>query len=288
MDIIEIDEKIISLVYKKREKNVRKKNFGNSLIIGGSKLYPTTPILVALSAYRSGTDWVTIVSPEYSSTIISSYNPNLMVYPLKGEYLNKENIEDLIKLSEKRDAIEIGGGLTRSDDVLNTINEYLEKIKNFVIIDDDALYAIAKRKDLLNKNIILTPNSYEFYILFGEKISYDINERIEKVKKYAKEYNTTILLKGPVDVISDGERVGIVKKGYYSRYMTKEGFGNTLAGILVSTLIRTKDSFIASCSAAYINGKAGEFAAKKYLEGVLPTDLIEEIPNVLKKYLKEF
>ncbi|BFI73846.1 ATP-dependent (S)-NAD(P)H-hydrate dehydratase [Nanoarchaeota archaeon] len=286
MEIFEVDKNIISQVYKKREKYVRKKNFGNALIIGGSKLYPTTPILVALSSYRSGIDWVTIASPEYSSMIISSYNPNLMVYPLKGEYLNKENIEDLIKLSEKRDVIEIGGGLTRNEDVLNTVTEYLEKIKNFVIIDDDALYAIAKKKELLNKNFILTPQSYEFYILFGEKVSYDLNERIEKVKKYAKEYDTTIILKGPIDVVSDGERVGIIKKGYYSRYMTKEGFGNTLAGILISTLIRTKDPFIASCAAGYINGKAGELASKKYLEGVLPTDLIEEIPNVIKNALK--
>lgn len=286
MGVLEIDYKILKEIYKKREKNVRKKNFGNVLIIGGSKLYPTTPILVALAAYRSGTDWVTIASPEYSARIISSYDPNLMVYPLNGEFLSIEHIEELLELSEKRTAIEIGGGLTRRDDVLEAIIKYLENVKNYVVIDDDAIYAIAKRKDLLNKNFIITAHSYEFYILTGEKVSYDLSDRIEKVKKYAKEFNTTIILKGNVDVISDGERVGIVKKGYFSRYMTKAGLGNTLAGILLSTLSRNKDTFIAACAAAYINGKAGEIAGKEYLDGLLPTDLINYIPKVIKKYLE--
>jgi NAD(P)H-hydrate epimerase len=277
-----VDWNILKNIYKKREDWVRKHNFGNLLVIGGSKIYPTTPILVALAAYRAGVDWVTIATPEEASKIIAGYSPNLMVYPFKGDFLSKEVIDELMKISEKRDAIEIGGGLTREERVLEAIFEYLKRIDKPVVIDDDAIYAFAEFKDeLKGKNFVLTPHSYEFFVLSGIKVSNNLNERINAVKKFAKEYSMTVLLKGHIDVISDGNRVAINTSG--STTMTKAGFGNTLAGILAAYLARKVDNFTAACAAAFVNGKAGELASKKLSEGILPTDLIEFIPEVIKK-----
>jgi len=280
-----VDWKILKKIYKKREAWVHKHDFGNLLVIGGSKLYPTTPILVALAAYRAGVDWVTIAAPEEASKIIAGYSPNLMVHLFRGEFLSKEVIEELVKISEKRDAIEIGGGLTRDEKVLEAIFEYLKRINKPVVIDDDAIYAFAKFKnELKGKNFVLTPHSYEFFILSGVKVGNSINERIDAVKNFAKEYSVTVLLKGHVDVISDGERVAVNTSG--STAMTKAGFGNTLAGILSAYLARKVDSFTAACAAAFVNGKAGELASKKLSEGILPTDLIEFIPEVIKKVIR--
>jgi len=276
---------ILKKVYRKRDAWVHKHDFGNLLVIGGSKLYPTTPILVALAAYRAGVDWVTIAAPEEASKIIASYSPNLMVHPFKGEFLSKDVIQDLLDISERRDAIEIGGGLTRSEKILEAIFEYLKRVDKPVVIDDDAIYAFAKFKDeLKGKNFVLTPHSHEFFVLSGVKLSNDVNERINAVKSFAKEYSVTVLLKGHVDVISDGTRVAINTSG--SVTMTKAGLGNTLAGILAAYLARKVDNFTAACAAAFVNGKAGEFASKKLSEGILPTDLIDFIPEVIKKVRK--
>jgi NAD(P)H-hydrate epimerase len=65
--------------------------------------------------------------------------------------------------------------------------------------------------------------------------------------------------------------------------MTKGGFGDTLAGICGAMLARGVNPFDAACAAAYINGKAGELAAGKFGEGVLASDLIDEIHNVLRR-----
>jgi len=277
--------KILKKVYRERDDWVHKHDFGNLLVIGGSKLYPTTPILVALAAYRAGVDWVTIAAPEEASKIIAGYSPNLMVHPFKGDYLSKYVIDDLIKISERRDAIEIGGGLTREESVLEAIFDYLKRIDKPAVIDDDAIYAFAKFKDeLKGKNFVLTPHSYEFFILSGIKVGNDVNERIEAVKKFAEDYSVTVLLKGHVDVISDGKKVAINTSG--STTMTKAGLGNTLAGILAAYLARNVDSFTAACAAAFVNGKAGELASKKLSEGILPTDLIEFIPEVVKRVIK--
>ncbi|MGC9200560.1 MAG: NAD(P)H-hydrate dehydratase [Candidatus Aenigmatarchaeota archaeon] len=282
---MEVRLDILKEIYKKREEWCHKHDFGNLLVIGASKLYPTTPLLVALAAYRAGVDWVTIAAPEEASKIIASYSPDIMVYPLKGDFLSKENVEEILKISEKRDAIEIGGGLTRDEKVLEAIFEILKKIDKPCVIDDDAIYAFSKHKEeLKGKNFVLTPHSYEFFVLSGIKVGNDLKERIEAVKKVAKELKVTILLKGHFDVISDGERVAVNKTG--STAMTKAGFGNTLAGILAAYLARKVDAFTAACAAAYVNGKAGELASKKFSEGILPTDLIQFIPEVIKKVRK--
>lgn len=64
--------------------------------------------------------------------------------------------------------------------------------------------------------------------------------------------------------------------------MTKGGCGDTLAGICGALLARGVDVFTAACVAAYINGKAGEAAGKRFGEGLLATDLIDSIPEVIR------
>ncbi len=57
--------------------------------------------------------------------------------------------------------------------------------------------------------------------------------------------------------------------------------GDTLAGICGGLLARGCSVFEAACAGSYINKKAGELAVAKLKDGVMATDLIEEIPFVL-------
>lgn len=91
---------------------------------------------------------------------------------------------------------------------------------------------------------------------------------------------TTILLKGKTDIISDGKETALVRGG--SLYMTKGGMGDTLAGICGALLARGVSVFDAACAGSYINKKAGEIACEKLKESVLATDLIEAIPEAIK------
>ncbi len=49
-------------------------------------------------------------------------------------------------------------------------------------------------------------------------------------------------------------------------------------------MARGVDPFTTGQAGAYINGLAGELAVKKLGEGMMATDLIDEIPNVLPKF----
>ncbi len=276
-----INKTILKQVYKKRNIWCHKGDFGSLLVIGGSKLYSGSPAFNALAALRAGCDLVTIVAPERAANIAAGFCPDMITYPLKGDYLSKKHLTFIMNSSKDKDAVVIGGGLGRNNETLRVVNGFLKHTNLPCVIDADAIHAVAKNKSLIKKNFVITPHTREFYALTGLKATNDINDRIEKTKKAASRLGCTILLKGHIDVISDGKNTAINKTG--SPFMTKGGTGDTLAGICGALLARGAGCFDAACAAAYINGLAGGFAAEKYGESMLASDLIGNIPNVLNQ-----
>jgi NAD(P)H-hydrate epimerase len=67
--------------------------------------------------------------------------------------------------------------------------------------------------------------------------------------------------------------------------MTVGGTGDVLAGIIGALLSKGVEPFNAARIGVFINGVAGNNAFKKRLYGLIATDIIDEIPEVLKKYL---
>ncbi|MEM5879655.1 MAG: NAD(P)H-hydrate dehydratase [Candidatus Aenigmatarchaeota archaeon] len=275
-----VGKSILKQVYKKRSLWSKKYDFGHLLVIGGSKLYSGSPAFNALAALRAGVDLVTIVAPEKTAYVIRSFKPDLIAFPIKGDFFTRKNLDEVLELTKNKTAVVIGGGMSRREEVMDFILEFLRRVELPVVIDADAIHALAKEKEVIKgKEVIITPHSYEFFVLSGISLGLDLKERLELVPNVARELQATILLKGHVDVISDGLNTAINRTG--SPYMTKGGLGDTLAGICGAYLARGCDTFTAACAAAFVNGRAGELAAKKYGESLLASDLIEEIPKVI-------
>ena len=68
--------------------------------------------------------------------------------------------------------------------------------------------------------------------------------------------------------------------------MTGAGTGDVLAGALAGLLAKGMTPFDSACLAAYICGKAGEYAFKDRSYGLIATDIVEEIPHVLRDLLR--
>jgi len=286
--MIEISKEILKGIYKTRDPNVKKYDFGLLVVIGGSQFYSGSPALSALAAFRAGVDMVRIVAPKRAADIIASFSPNLAAFPVKGDYLDKEDLPDLITMMEStkafapgKTAIAIGGGAGRTEEVQSTILEFLEKAQVPAVIDNDGLYAIAKKPELLKgKPFVLTPQTYEFFILTGKEIrNLPEEQKIKMVQEEAARLQTTILLKGPIDIVSDGKQVAVIRGG--TPYMTKGGLGDALTGICGAFLARGINVFDSACAASYINKKAGEIVSEKLKESLMATDLIDAIPQVI-------
>lgn len=283
--MVTVKKSILKKVFKKRKPDVHKYDFGHLLVIGGSKLYSGSPAFAGLAAYQTGVDVVTIAGPRRAADIVAGFAPDLITYPLEGEWLAKKHLEELLKLTEGKNAVIIGGGLGRNTKILNTIVEYLKRIEIPCVIDADAIYALAQKianlsSLLQEKRFIITPHLYEFFILSGKSIEKaDLKKRIEIVRATARKLKTTILLKANIDIISDGKQVVLNKTG--NPYMTVGGTGDTLAGICGSLLAQGIKPFTAAYAAAYINGRAGDIAAAELKESFTAFDLIDAIPEAI-------
>jgi len=285
----EAAKKILKEVYKPRNEGVRKYDFGLLVVIGGSEFYSGSPAFSALAAFRAGADMVRIIAPKRAADIIASFKPDLAAYPLQGSRLNKLHLTTLISMTESakavargKTAVVIGGGLGRSEETKEAVLEYLRQISVPAVIDADGINVLeGKEKIISGKPFLITPHLHEFFVLTKRDITKNtFEERMKIVEEEAKRLKTTILLKSQIDIISNGRETALSKTGSY--YMTKGGMGDTLAGIAGAMLARGLNTFQAGQAAAYINGAAGELAIKKYGEGVMASDLIEAIPEVIK------
>ena len=287
--MIEVSKKILKEIYQPRPANVKKYDYGLLLVIGGSEFYSGSPAFSALAAFRAGCDMVKIIAPKRAADIIASFKPDLAAYPLKGDWLRKEHLATLLSMTESakavshgKTAVVIGGGAGRTAETQEVICAYLSEISVPAVIDADGIDALAKSPQIVSgKPFLITPHTYEFFILTKKEV-YKLSEeeKIKAVQEQASRLGTTILLKGPTDIISDGKEVALNKTG--CAFMTKGGTGDTLAGIAGALMARGITPFQAAQAAAYINGLAGEVAGKKFAESLTASDLIEAIPEVIR------
>ncbi|MCS7126121.1 MAG: NAD(P)H-hydrate dehydratase [Aigarchaeota archaeon] len=282
MDVIEVDEEFVKKVIKPRRSSSHKGQNGIVLVVGGSWLYHGAPFLSAMAALRTGVDLAYIATPEKTALSIRALSPNIIVIPLTDVKLTRGASRRIMKILPTVDAVVIGPGLAEGSEkgIEYVIQEALALDKKLVL-DAAALYPrvllrISKRK------VVVTPHAGEFKRMFNLELSGDLSERITKVKEKAVEFKITILLKGMIDIISNGEKIAINKTG--SPAMTVGGTGDVLTGIVAAILAKGVEPFEAAAVGAWFNGRAGEEAFKIYGLHITATDLIDLIPKVMKSF----
>ncbi|MDA1337156.1 MAG: NAD(P)H-hydrate dehydratase [bacterium] len=284
-----VTKDILRNVYPPRPEEVKKYDYGLVLIIGGGEFYTGAPALSGLAAFRAGADMVRIIAPKRAADIIASFTPVLAALPLDNTHLLKEHLAILIARAEAakevthgKAAVVIGGGLGRTQETQETVLEFLRQTSLPVVIDADALHAVAKDPTVLaGKPFVITPNTFEFQMVTGKEVrALTEEERVPVVEAEALRLQTTILLKVKTDIISNGKETLLNETG--SPYLSIGGTGDTLAGIVGALLARGGSPVKAAAAAAYINGKAGEIAAKDKKEALIATDLIDAIFQVIQ------
>jgi len=273
----------VQLAVKSRSRDAHKGNFGRLLVIGGSKVFSGAPALAALAALRTGVDIVTVAAPENAAIAISSMSPALITTKLKGKNLNPNNLSILEELLESATAVVLGPGLglnSETKEATQQIFEQLEKTRTPLLLDADGLKAFADFKRKVDLPLVLTPHAREYEILTRNKLPSSMEEKAENVQKSARKVGATILLKGSIDVISDGEKTKFNFTG--NPGMTVGGTGDVLSGVVGGLLAMGTNTLRAAVAGAFINGAAGDFVASKKGYHMIPTDLLEYIPYVMK------
>jgi NAD(P)H-hydrate epimerase len=270
--------------YPKPQMDSHKGDNGRLLIIGGGP-YTGAPALAALAAYRMGVDLVHIATPKKSYKIIASYSPNFIVHRLGGDVLTKDDLGQIAGLLDKIDAVIIGPGLGEDEDTNSAVVDFIRDCQKPLVIDADAIKPFADNLGLLKgKEGVITPHKGEFKILNGEAINSDLEGRADQVKAFATKTGFSILLKGTLDIISDGESIKFNRTG--NPAMTVGGTGDVLAGICGAMLSKGVSPFNSARIAAFTNGMAGNLAFRDFDYSMVATDMVDRIPMVINSFLR--
>jgi len=274
----------VEAVRVRRLPEAHKGEFGRLLVIGGSETFTGAPALVALAAYRTGTDLVFVAAPEKTAYAIPAISPSLISIKLSGESLALAHIRTLREQVEKATAVVMGPGLGQSVKTIVAVRRVLEIIRDSrkpLLLDADGLRCLGVvRKKLFEQSTVLTPHGGEFQAISGKAPSRDLKLRSSEVKAFAAKSGAVTLLKGSTDVISDGELVRLNDTG--NPGMTVGGTGDVLSGIVGGLMAQGVYAFRAAVAGAFVNGAAGDLAWEQLGYHLTPTDLLKHIPKVLE------
>ncbi len=277
----------VYLVHPERGSSSHKGMWGRLLVVGGSETYSGAPLLSSMAAYRLGLDLVYTAVPETVAQAVMAYSPSTITCSLSGTRLTPDNLGQITPFLGKVDAVAIGPGLGVADDTVDAVHSLVKQVAERelpLVLDADALKAYPESDRFSAGSVVLTPHSREFKILTGIDPVGSLENRGETVKAAAEKLGGVVLLKGDVDIISDGEFTRFNLTG--NPGMTVGGTGDVLTGLVGGYLAQKANPFNAACTAAYLNGRAGDKVCKEKGYHLLPEDLLDEIPRIVENCLK--
>jgi NAD(P)H-hydrate epimerase len=254
--------------------------------------------MASLAAMRAGAGLVTAAVPERILELVAGVAPELMLVALEevgsrkqeagsGGGLALEQLEpDALKaLLKGISVVGIGPGLGQSGTTPEFVRAFVERVSLPMVIDADALNAIAGRGDWLTsvakgRTVVLTPHPGEMARLVGMSVPEVEADRVGLARRFATEHGVTLVLKGWRTLVAhpDG-RVAVNTTGNPS--MAKGGSGDILTGIVSAMLAQYGDAAkggdVASAveAAVFLHGRAGDFACLAQDEHtVLATDTL--------------
>ena len=264
-----------------RAADAHKGVFGKLLLLCGSKGYTGAAYLAAQASLRSGAGLVFLGVPESIYDIEAVKLNEAIVFSLPEEdgKLSKEAIPEILQRLPQMDAVLIGPGLGQSEGTFEVVRAVLGQASCPVVLDADGINLIAAHKDLVRGRTaptILTPHAGEFARLGG-----DPHRRAVAAEAMARELGCILLLKGHHTVITDGETTYINPTG--NPGMAVGGSGDVLAGIITALLGQGIAPLEAAACGAWIHGAAGDICAAEIGQyGMLPTDMLNALPRLLK------
>jgi len=254
-----------------RPADSNKGRFGHVLVIGGARGKSGAPSMSSVAALRTGAGLVTAAVAQSILSTVAAVTPELMTEPLlegeKGE-ISSRNLEPslLEPLLEKKSVIAIGPGMGQEPEAVKFFLGLLERARVPMVIDADALNALAANPGVLDGRgqlLVLTPHPGEMARLVRKSISEVEADREGVAREFATAHSVTLVLKGWRTLIAhpDGT-MAISTTG--NPGMAKGGSGDILTGIVAAVLAQYPAQPAEAVEAAvYLHGLAADFAVRR-------------------------
>jgi len=235
-----------------------------------------------MAALLAGTDLVYTAVPRSIITAVRSFSPALIALPLPDEKLTVGSANRLAAMLPKRvDSAALGMGMSLEPEAIIALVKKLKEAKTKILLDASALIPQVLG-EISGTGSIVTPHAGEYKRLFGSDPGTTKEEIVSSVRRMAKDHGITIALKGWLNIISDGDQTGIIKRS--TPAMTVGGTGDVLSGLAAGLLAKMMKPFDAVLVAVYLNGLAGSLAFKHAGLHIVATDLLDCLPAAMKPF----
>jgi NAD(P)H-hydrate epimerase len=272
-----------------RPLTAHKYSVGKVFVLGGSRNFTGAPFMAALSALRSGPGAVILGVPESLHPMLVKKLTEVILIPLpetgRGT-IAASAIDIILEKSSWADAVALGPGLSRDHETDELLLSILPRVDRPVVIDADALTALARKTGLLKKRkapTILTPHAGELARLIGQAADIIEARRVELARESARRLRCVLVLKGAPTVTAVPEGITYLNSTG-NPGMATIGSGDVLTGVIAGLLAQGMNPTDAAWAGVWIHGRAGDIASKERGErGLLAMDILEAIPAALKE-----
>ena len=271
-----------------RPRNAHKYSAGRVLVIGGSRSFSGAPLMTAQSALRTGAGSVVLAFPSSLRTVIARRLTEVILAPLPetaAGTLGSGAVSEALDRATRADVVAIGPGLSRDEEALLFVREFLSKAPLPVVVDADALSALKGVRPAAfgaGHVRILTPHTGEFSALTGIDAAEADAMRVSVAGEAARALRSIVVLKGaPTITAVPGGATYVNSTG--NPGMATVGSGDVLTGVIAGMLAQGATAECASWGGVFVHGRAGDIARDRYgMRGLIATDIADALPGAME------
>jgi len=276
-------------LFQPRAADSNKGLYGHVLVIAGGRGKTGAAAMAGIAALRAGAGLSTVASAASAISAIATYAPEIMMEPLAETdagsiAMRAPDDPALAAITDKKTVIAIGPGMGHDPETVQFIRRFVQESKTPMVVDADALNALAGQRSRFEGPRIFTPHPGEMSRLVGKPTAEIQKDRIGTARAFATEHGVHLVLKGNRSLIAmpDG-RVWINPTG--SPAMATGGTGDVLTGMIAGLVAQFPDQLEdALLAAVYLHGRAGELGAEALGEqSFMATDLLEFLPEAMRE-----
>lgn len=287
-DLELLEEQAVRARLSPRAADTHKGTYGHVLVVAGAPGKTGAAAMSGLGALRGGAGLVTVATREAALPWVQLQAPELMGVPLpETGPLGLGDLDALAAAAKGKDALVVGPGIPRGPQTAEVIGELLAQLEAPVVLDADALNAIAQRLEVLGRargEVLLTPHPGEMATLLGTTTAQMQKDRLGAARTLATARRVTVVLKGARTLIAhpDGT-ISVNPTG--NPGMATGGAGDVLSGLLGALLAQGLSARDAAQVGVFAHGLAGDRARERVGElGLVATDLLAGLCEVWSRW----
>jgi ADP-dependent NAD(P)H-hydrate dehydratase / NAD(P)H-hydrate epimerase len=283
----------IAMLIGPRRAESNKGTYGHVLVVGGSFGKAGSVAMSGISVLRVGGGLSTVATAKSALATVAGFHPELMTEPLSetdAGTISAKAQKQIEELAKGKTVVAIGPGVSQAPETSELVRNLIATLQSPMVVDADGLNAFDGRTGELNgkgRTLVITPHPGEMARLAGMSIPDVQKDRLGVARKFAREHELIVVLKGHRTLIvrPDGE-AWVNTTG--NPGMSTGGTGDILTGMVAGMMAQhPKNAFQAVLTAVHLHGLAGDVMKEKVGEhSLVATDLLVGLPEAFRRTQK--